>query len=714
MNETKIAIERIEVRCFKKIRDLVLEPGEGANVLFGEYRSGKTSLCEFIRFALYGAEAVSLPKGASEDACGSLLFRRGEELFRIERRVENDTETLVFTDEVKQAPVETELTPGEYLTGLERRAFDTVAYFRQARYETPVFRPGIAILDQIASFQPETENVYRKEEFTNDEKTGSLDRAEAKLAAVRRKLDEGPERSREIARREAALAEIASRIDENEKRVVIIKADMAGFSDDLKIARNKENAAQLKREIQAKEKRLRLMKYEVSNKTGLLERSDAEALKEDYNRYSLALTELGEARNTLASAQETLSFHEGMFTGRDGAEHFEKEAERIKREKKKRLWMNVAGVASAALGVMLGIALRFLNFDWSVCLAAAGTLLLCGVALFSAGQIFTMNIHRILSENGKKDLAEFYETCEKLEAHAKTTQVYREAVEKAEKECEKERLRVDGIRERIHKKLFATGRKIADGDLLALCDQIVDANEGIFDLEDEIRAGWEEYLSKLSKDVEREDLEVSPEFDALQKELFFLTKQSESLAARRDALTAETEGLKLDAVKEKELRAEAENAAEEVRRENHLFEVVKMDLALAESNRARFEAKLKEALTLSIHRKIGFLLKEGEGFLFDEDFELCYRDRASILPVLSLGGGQLAEMGLLAFRLGLAELLNKNDLPMIFDDPFTYLGPEEVRQFYEMLRSSCGQFFLSTSSREVAHLCADTARILSV
>ena len=66
--------------------------------------------------------------------------------------------------------------------------------------------------------------------------------------------------------------------------------------------------------------------------------------------------------------------------------------------------------------------------------------------------------------------------------------------------------------------------------------------------------------------------------------------------------------------------------------------------------------------------------------------------------MISAGGGMITEMGLLAFRLSLAELLGKNHLPMIFDDSFAMLSPDATLSLYEVLKETCSQFFIATSS----------------
>ena len=161
MSFQSLTIEKIKVDRFKKIRDKTIEPGKGANLFFGSFRSGKTSLCEFIQFILYGADAVSLARGNAEDADGYITFSYENETYTVRRSVIHGREDLTFEKGAAGEAVETNLTPGEYFTGLDRDSFDLVNYFRQAKYETPVVKPKFSILNHIASFSPETEHIYR-------------------------------------------------------------------------------------------------------------------------------------------------------------------------------------------------------------------------------------------------------------------------------------------------------------------------------------------------------------------------------------------------------------------------------------------------------------------------------------------------------------------------------------------------------------------------
>ena len=144
------------------------------------------------------------------------------------------------------------------------------------------------------------------------------------------------------------------------------------------------------------------------------------------------------------------------------------------------------------------------------------------------------------------------------------------------------------------------------------------------------------------------------------------------------------------------------------------YESLELSLSLASARKNKFETALKERLTRSINAKTAFALGEGESFLFDDKFELCFRDRNSVLPLISLGGGMISELGLLAFRLSLAELLGKTNLPMIFDDSFALLSPEGANSLYQVLCDTCSQFFIATGSETLLNACRDSAKVISL
>ena len=717
----KLLIEKIEIEAFKKIRNLTIEPGEGANLFFGSFRSGKTSVCEFIQFVLYGADSVSLARDHAEDALGKIWFLTKERRYFVERRVVDGKELFSFCNAENGIPVETDKTPGEFLTGLDRDSFDLITYFRQARYEKPVFKPHKELLEALASKQKETRSLYgdeaklraKAEAFRNEEGTGSLDLLRRERDRIETEIRERPRWEAELKSCNDALAEITEKADENDRRCVFLKADMAGFADDLKLSRNKEDAQELKNSLAAKEKQCRILTFEITQKIGLLTEEELEDMKRDYNRLSIAETSLAQARTQLAEAEENLNFHTDLFTGQDTPEHYREEKTEIEKNRLWRLVLRILGIVLMGISISLYFLLDFLDYDFAVSLAAACSVLLCGIALECVALVFTGKIRRILAENEKASLKDFYAFYETLCAHETTTGVYLDKVTHCRKACTEQEKKKDAITAAISKKVTAFGRGEEESDLLAVCDQIIEANDALYDLKHKMEREEEEYRKLLSRDVERDSLAVSPAFAALQNELSFLSAQNEALYKKKSLLTSRRQEAEKHLAKStEELERALAEIGSKMEKETLDYQAAELNYTVVKGQKDRFEESLKEKLTESVNHKISFVLSEGESFFFDDNFELCFLDGESILPLINAGGGVVSEMGLLAFRLSLAELLGKTELPMIFDDSFAMLSPDAARELYGVLENTCSQFFIATSDANLPEVVGDSAKVL--
>lgn len=723
MNFETLVIEKIEIERFKKIRNLTIEPKRGANLLYGSYRSGKTSLCEFVQFCLYGADAVSLARDNAEDAMGKIRFAADGKHFFVERSVIAGVEEMTFYDADLEKRIETTLTPGEFLTGLDCDSFDLINYCKQARYETPVFKPKFAFLRTIASHHEETVGIYQiesatkelRDRYTNSDESGLMDIALRDQARLTELLEKRPALETEARETAQALEEIAEKIEENNRRCILLKADMAGFTDDLQLSRNKENAEDINKRIQAKEKNYRLAAYEVANKVGKLEAEELEALKGDYNRLSLAVTALTQARTAFSAAEDNLLFHEHLFEGEDSIEHYREEKRRLRKSKVARFLFRILAALLMLGGVAVLLFLIKLSYPIRICLAAGGAILLCGIAFLSVSTVFSSLIRKILERNQKNDIGEFYEYCDRLLAHRKTTQIYREQVSLEEERTRQRAAEKEEAQQVIAQKIAALGYTEEDGELLAICDEIIEANEALSDLAAEIQEEKENYRRLLATDVSREELTVSVEFGALQKELAFLTAQNDSLAKKKALFGNRLQEIRTALQKDPEsLKEDLELLKNKIAALKTEFEALDNDYQKAVQDRVAFEEEVKNSLSKEINRMLSFFLRDGEVFLFDDAFELCYRDQRSVLPVIHLGGGLVFELGHLAFRLSLAQMLRKNTMPMIFDDSFAMFDSATVKILYQFLTERYDQFFIATSSRVVFDECRDTAAIFEI
>lgn len=723
MKQNHLIIEKIEIEQFKKIRGLTVSPDERGNLLFGTYRSGKTSLCEFIQFALYGADSVSLARGNAEDAKGKLFLRSDQGPFVVERSMIHGKEEVLFYRNDPSEDIQTDKTPGEYLTGLDQDSFDLVNYFRQAKYETPAVKPKFSILNKIAALSTDTEHIYRdifvldkkRRLYKNDEKNGSLDLLLEEEEKLTRELEEHPDWEQEARDCLTILGEIRDKIDENDRRCVLLKADMAGFEDDLRLTQNKENAEELHQKILAKEKKLRITAYEVANKIGKLSEDELEEMKRDYSLLSVRITDLNEAHSALTSAEENLAYHEGLFTGKNALEELTEQKKKIGKEKALRLVLCIFGILLLAGGACTALLLNHLNFTMVTCIASAVAVALCGLACLFLSTLCTSRIKDVLEIYDAEDLSAFYEFYEKVSAHGKTTQVYHGEVESARELCQKKTHEKNDIYASLLGKAKALGFRESDGDLLAFCDEVIEANDVLLDLVSEVEEDKTLYRKMLTENVENETLTVSAEFLTLQKEHAFLSAQNEALYKKKALVTARLQEAKEKSARSpEEIQRDLEALNEKLTREKADFEAIDLNFALAKARKDKFEDDLKKVLADKINRRMAYLLHDGESFRFDDDFELCFCDRKSVLPLIASGGGVITEMGILSFRLALSELLSTTCYPMIFDDSLAVLSTRQAKEFYDGLWETCSQFFIITSSEELSEICRETAKLVEL
>ncbi len=718
-----LTIEKIEIEQFKKIRNLTVEPAQEGNLLFGTYRSGKTSLCEFIQFALFGADSVSLARGNAEDAKGKIYFNSEKGPFVIQRSVIRGKESFLFYSQDPSTPIDTPLTPGEYLTGLDQDTFDLINYFKQTKYEVPAAKPKVSLLNKIASFSRDTENLYhdifvqdkKRRLYCNDDKNGSLDLLLAEKDKLNRQLEEYPSWEQETRDCKAILTEISEKIDENDRRCVLIKADMAGFEDDLRLSENKANAENLHKKILAKEKKYRLASYEISTKIGKLSQDELASMKNDYNRLSLGITALNEAHSAMESAKENLAYHQGLFTGIHALEELQEQKKKIQKEKGFRLALRILGILLIAGAACVALLLHHFNFSIAICIASAAAIALCGTASLFVSTLFTSRIKDILEIYDAQNLAAFYDLYEKASAHSKTTPIYENEVESAQTKCNHKTQEKNKIYASLSNKAKSLGFQEEDGDLLSFCDEVIEANDALYDLMEELEKDKALYRKMLTENVENQNLTVSPEFLSLQNEHAFLEAQNDSLYKKKALVTARLqEAQEKSARTPEELRQELEALTEKLKREKAEFDAIDLNLTLALARRNKFEDALKKSLAAKINRRMAFLLREGESFAFDEDFELCFCDQKSVLPLIAAGGGVITEMGVLSFRLALSEMFHSTQFPMIFDDSLAILSTTQAKEFYDGLRETCSQFFIITSSEELCEVCGETAKLVKL
>lgn len=243
-------IEKIKIGNFGKLSNREFSFSSGVNILEGKNESGKSTLCEFIKFVFYGLSNKSVGGEMSErkryiswktnDVSGSVVLNDGAKSYRIERSMlphgtgYKDEVTVV---DLSNGTIMSDITdPGDYFFGVPEEVFVRTVYIRQQ--EGAYFNGG--------DIGQAVENIfYSADESINTEKAlKKLDDARAmirhkkntgrclmdSLENERDALVEGLDRARrvneEIMQNEASLRFNVSAVEKNKKDCEKMAAQM--------------------------------------------------------------------------------------------------------------------------------------------------------------------------------------------------------------------------------------------------------------------------------------------------------------------------------------------------------------------------------------------------------------------------------------------------------------------------------------------------------
>lgn len=139
-------IEKIEIGSFGKLDNMTISLADGVNIIRGGNESGKSTICNFIKFIFYGLPAkaedkMKLISWKTSSCRGALTFRNDDgKRYRIEREVfcvsQGDGKTTfrercaVFDTRTNEAMFKGQ-SPGEVFFGVPEKVFDSTVYIRQ-------------------------------------------------------------------------------------------------------------------------------------------------------------------------------------------------------------------------------------------------------------------------------------------------------------------------------------------------------------------------------------------------------------------------------------------------------------------------------------------------------------------------------------------------------------------------------------------------------
>jgi len=227
-------IRSCEIKSFGKLCDKTVCPGDGITVIHGRNESGKSTLCAFIKYVLYG-----FPGRGSRDernneklrytpwnglkCAGALLLEdNSHDLYRVERKSDGKTSKGVILNSGGSECYEG-FDAGDVFYGIDASAFEKSSFVGQDDIEP----------DDMKDLGTSLENIV----FGSDEEEHTLEEAKKDLTGQRNKLYNKMRGTGRIFELESAIEELrAKRIAQSENNGRLNTSEYAAEETEKKLA----------------------------------------------------------------------------------------------------------------------------------------------------------------------------------------------------------------------------------------------------------------------------------------------------------------------------------------------------------------------------------------------------------------------------------------------------------------------------------------------
>lgn len=235
-------IESIHIVSFGPFSNYRLDFICGLNVIEGKNESGKSTLCDFIRFIFYGfAEKYDRENHIgfnSDRAEGSAVINCNEKKYRIERRTVGAKESCSVIDIESGKKVFEGKIPGEVFFGMNRTLFESTVFIGQASGGKINGRETSEAVENLLFSADETVSVKkslrilekaRTELYHKNKKGGRIFELNNAISVLNEKLYEASEISKEIISLNGEKNELEKHLKHEEAQAEQINAAICDF-----------------------------------------------------------------------------------------------------------------------------------------------------------------------------------------------------------------------------------------------------------------------------------------------------------------------------------------------------------------------------------------------------------------------------------------------------------------------------------------------------
>lgn len=226
-------LKQLSIGAFGKLKNRTFTFSDGLNLIYGKNEDGKSTLCAFIDYMLYGFSAQKARSVEENDKLkylpwdaeamqGSALFSCGDETYRVERRTASKS-TVRITDSTGSV-CNFGREPGEEWLGIDETAFLKMAFIRQndvsadrMKNLSDIVQNTIYAADETVDIEKARKKLtdYRSAYRGKTRRTGKCVELEESIEKLSEDFREASARHQAMLGAEARLAELTAKIERN-------------------------------------------------------------------------------------------------------------------------------------------------------------------------------------------------------------------------------------------------------------------------------------------------------------------------------------------------------------------------------------------------------------------------------------------------------------------------------------------------------------------
>ena len=707
-------INEVNIKCFAGVKDLHINFDRGLNIIYGDNRRGKTTLCAFIRYMFFGLGDNGedfFPWEGEKCVSGSMrVVLDGEDYLIVRKTTEQEeTATIATADGRIMNPRE---GIGEFITGLSAYHYDRTVYFAQKKTEIILDEnPGEGKVSFKRLFRsmikgPEStdgldEILEQKNALSNDEKTGELD----KLCEKRREYDtillNAEKKRREYNEARRIAEQIDTSLIENDKKIVLLKAELESLNG---IESSKRANKQEK--IVSELEKLLLEREEIEKRITfdgrIPEEDEILYLSDISDKVKTARESFAEAEAKAEISRDNLAVHRKLMSSGMPDEEM---LEDIEDSLRTNAAVKVVFIILTVLAFLGGAAIFALKFYFKLPGFASNDYVLYGAVTFALGLIFVLiasALHRkdedILDRVDVNSKEEFQELREQLNSYAATEALYEDAHNNTMREYENRRVQFMQIYSVLLENLAFTGKPIVDEyEAMKYVKSLESDMEAYKEKGVEVAALREQMSINELRDDE-EERSLREKYDAAGAECDRLTRENAYLIEKKDGCLKVMEDSKKSSQSILLIKSHIKRLERSISETQRRYSALALAADHLQGMLRGFESKFRDQLQEFINETLSFMLSDIESIIIDDDFELLYKRGDSIKPI-EKAGGSLSALALLALRIAVITKLCTGQGTIIFDESFAYVDEKCLDHLLrEITIRKKGQIIILTSA----------------